>query len=92
MEKIIMTEEQALDLLKHIPAIPKGMEPHYASRLKDEGYIKQTPLEIAKKEYINFLKDYAYIAVSKFSSNYISELELEIERLKELESTREDRR
>ena len=92
MEKIIMTEEQAIEMMVAMyPGLAEGVgfestRSLMLKNLKDEGYIKQTPLEIAKKEYINFLKDYAYIAVSKFSSNYISELELEIERLKELEN------
>lgn len=89
MEKIVMTEEQYIDIMKDscvFDLSKKGIE-NSLKKAKEKGYIKKTDLEIAKDEweiYVDQIKQYGWVSINVYfpASNYITELQKEINKLR----------
>jgi len=74
--KIQMTEEQYIEMMKEYYRCPEGYS--YFEHLKEQGYIKKSDLELARDNYIAIYGN----TYNGIASDYIKKLEEEIERLK----------
>lgn len=61
--------------------IRNAVNEYYFDLLKKNGYIKESPLEEAKREFIEYVRN-EVICIPKKTMNYIRELEKELEKIK----------